>query len=522
MSTFRLKQSSAGIAHIILPIIVMVIIALLGGIIYEQVSKAATTSGDYFESGVSATKCLDDFHDGTANYTEVEMYNCNKSTAQEWTIEANGTIENANGACLDLSGAVYTNNTKIVVYRCNTSPAQQWKYVSDVIRNPTANKCLDDPYSNITNNTQLIVYTCKGTNNQKWNAVASGTTPVTTQQSQTRQFGYSIHGVGLSSTDLGSYLQLVKASKATTVRDDFQWANIETSSGVYNWTATDQYMTMTAEDGLNVLAVADYAPSWETGNTSSTHVAPKNASDYGIFVQNIAERYGPNGTFWKQNPTLPYRALSGIEIWNEPNNSVAWANPNPATYTAIAKAAYADAKKVMPTVPIIAGALSACQSYGYVGSDCTNPVTFLQDMYADGVSGSFDALSAHPYSWGPGLTASYILTTSHTWSAWSQMASTSVSLRSLMVANGDANKKIWITEIGAPTYSAGVSAAEQANLATQSIATWKSYSWAGNYYWYDIKDDCTDTSDPECNYGAIETNGTPKPVYQMLTNAYSQ
>ena len=79
-------------------------------------------------------------------------------------------------------------------------------------------------------------------------------------------------------------------------------------------------------------------------------------------------------------------------------------------------------------------------------------------------------------------------------SAWSQMASTPVSARSLMDSHGDAGKRLWITETGAPTCVPGatytcVSPAQQADLAADEVQQWKSFPWAGGFYWYDIRDD---------------------------------
>jgi hypothetical protein len=114
-------------------------------------------------------------------------------------------------------------------------------------------------------------------------------------------------------------------------------------------------------------------------------------------------------------------------------------------------------------------------------------------MYANGAAGYFDALSWHPYNFKSGATAGDMLAY-HPCSTWSQIQDTTPSARSLMIASGDGGKKIWATETGAPTCIAGasypcVSEAEQANFATQAIALWKSRSYTGNYYWYDLRDD---------------------------------
>jgi hypothetical protein len=170
-----------GIAHLVVPCAIVVLIALIGGFVYLH-SGSAATKAEYFVSNVSG-KCLDDSYDGKANYTKVQLYTCNKSSAQQWTVNTNGTIENANGACLDLSGAATVNNTKIAMYACNTNEAQQWKVMNNTLINPHSSKCIDDPYSAVTNNTQLILYTCKGTSNQIWTPteISTGTSvPPTT------------------------------------------------------------------------------------------------------------------------------------------------------------------------------------------------------------------------------------------------------------------------------------------------------------------------------------------------------
>jgi polysaccharide biosynthesis protein PslG len=338
-----------------------------------------------------------------------------------------------------------------------------------------------------------------------------------------QQFGYSVHIEGLS--DAPTYLQLAVGSNATTVRDDFAWPSIEPTRGTYVWTNPDKIMTQATEAGLSVLGIADYSPSWDSvtsGANYTEHSAPTSAADYAAFTAQLAMRYGKNGTFWKANPNLTYHPLAGIELWNEPNLSSFTSNGNNeggAGYAALVKAAYPAIKAVDPTITVVAGALAPYGPYGQTSASAINPITFLQQMYAAGAGGYFDALSMHPYNFAQGLTATEMLS-DESWSGWSQMVDTNPSLRSVMIANGDSNKKIWITEMGAPTYSGGVSQTEQANLATQVVALWKSYSWAGNFYWYDLRDDCTDSTNDQCNFGVVEANDTPKPAYAALTQAY--
>jgi len=134
-----------------------------------------------------------------------------------------------------------------------------------------------------------------------------------------------------------------------------------------------------------------------------------------------------------------------------------------------------------------------------------NPLTFLERMYAAGAAGSFDALGWHPYNY----TGIFF----HPSSAWSQVAETSPSARSMMVANGDGAKQIWGTEFGAPTgtSSSAVSEVSQAQLVKDGYAKWKTWSFAGPLFWYSGRDAGTNTADREQNFGLVHSDYSAKP-----------
>ena len=119
-------------------------------------------------SGLSSSKCVDDNNGSGTNGTKVQIWNCDGNTsAQNWTVNSNGTLTIA-GGCMDITGAKYTNGTLIELWTCNGGANQQWTATNGEIVNPHSGMCLDDPASNTTNGTQLILYTCNGGNNQKW------------------------------------------------------------------------------------------------------------------------------------------------------------------------------------------------------------------------------------------------------------------------------------------------------------------------------------------------------------------
>ncbi|MCQ4079430.1 lectin [Streptomyces sp. RB6PN25] len=119
-------------------------------------------------SGISSSLCVDDLHSATANGNPIQIYGCNGTDAQLWTVATNGTIQ-ALGGCMDVTGSGTANGTKVQWYQCNGTGAQQWKPgTSSSLVNPESGKCLDDPNSSTTPGTQLQIYTCNGTKAQSW------------------------------------------------------------------------------------------------------------------------------------------------------------------------------------------------------------------------------------------------------------------------------------------------------------------------------------------------------------------
>jgi beta-glucosidase len=126
--------------------------------------------------------CLDVTSDNNTNGTAVDVYTCNGTDGQQWTEEANGTIQ-ADGKCLDVVGGGTANGTLVDLYACNGTAAQVWQAQSDgALLNPQSNDCLEDPGSSTTLGTQTEIGTCNGGSNQSWvpaDATSSGGTGAT-------------------------------------------------------------------------------------------------------------------------------------------------------------------------------------------------------------------------------------------------------------------------------------------------------------------------------------------------------
>ena len=114
-----------------------------------------------------AGKCLDVDGGGTANGTQIQIWDCVGNPAQTWT--RNGQTLRALGKCLDVSGGGSADGTKIQLWDCNGSGAQNWAPQSDqTVRNPQSGKCLDVSANSSANGQDVHLWTCHSGANQKW------------------------------------------------------------------------------------------------------------------------------------------------------------------------------------------------------------------------------------------------------------------------------------------------------------------------------------------------------------------
>jgi chitinase len=112
--------------------------------------------------------CLDDRGASTADFNPVQVYTCNGTDAQQWTVEPNDTLQ-VLGGCLDINSAGTANGTTVDYYPCNGTVAQTWIPQSDgALLNPNSGKCLDDTGWG-GSGTQVQIWSCTGNANQEWN-----------------------------------------------------------------------------------------------------------------------------------------------------------------------------------------------------------------------------------------------------------------------------------------------------------------------------------------------------------------
>jgi beta-glucanase (GH16 family) len=113
-------------------------------------------------------KCVDVAGAGTANGTAVQLWDCNGTGAQQWTVGTDGTIR-ALGKCMDITSGSTADGAKVQLWDCNGTGAQRWTVTAahDIV-NPQSNKCLDATGASSANGTRLQIWSCTGGTNQKW------------------------------------------------------------------------------------------------------------------------------------------------------------------------------------------------------------------------------------------------------------------------------------------------------------------------------------------------------------------
>jgi hypothetical protein len=306
----------------------------------------------------------------------------------------------------------------------------------------------------------------------------------------------------LSPTELTATVNGYKTLGVKWVRFDFDWSYMQPTPTTYQLADHDRVVTALAKAQIKILGIIAYSPGWANGGQASKFFPPTDPKTFANFAAFLTARYAGKG-------------VAAWEIWNEPNLVQFWSTgADPTAYAQLLKQTYPAIKKQNSRTIVVTGGLAQPST----GGGNMEARLFLQLLYGSGAAPYFDAVGDHPYT-------SPQLPLDSSSNNWMQMFSTSTSVRSIMSQYGDDKKKIWITEYGAPTggtnvWGTTISEDRQATMVTQSLALAASYTWAGPTFWYNYKDFCAaGSSDSECYYGIVRSDGTLKPAFSAFRSA---
>jgi hypothetical protein len=304
-------------------------------------------------------------------------------------------------------------------------------------------------------------------------------------------------GVSPQGTPNVEQFQRLRNGGVDSVRIPIPWGSVQpTGPADANFTNVDALVSGAAAAGLNVLPFIYDAPPWAVTPArvpGSTASAPKTLpvktgaqrSAWSNFLKLVVARYGPSGSFWAANPGLLESPIRTWQIWNEENFKYFVTRPSPSDYGKLINVSYAAVKSVDPGAKLILGGMFARPKEAeYKGKppQAYFATDFLDQLYTStpGVKKKFVGVALHPYT-----------------TKYQQLTPDIEEFLTVLKANHDAGKKLWITEIGwsSEPHSAGDSFAKgptgQAaqlkgafNLFRSKAAKWK----LQRIYWFSVDD----------------------------------
>lgn len=200
---------------------------------------------------------------------------------------------------------------------------------------------------------------------------------------------------------------------------------------------TDQVVRLAADRGVRVLPTVLQAPGWAAAarRSSDSIAIPHDNKTYANFLRTLIRRYGPEGTFWADNPDVPKRPIRQWQVWNEPNIPYFWAG-NAKTwrdqYVRLLKAAHDAIRQEDPGAKIVLAGLS---NYLHAQAWTSLDEVYNNRLYSRRtMRGLFDVSAVHPYT---------MLTRN--------VARIATYVRNVMSRNGDKRKQQMLTELSWPS-----------------------------------------------------------------------
>jgi hypothetical protein len=304
------------------------------------------------------------------------------------------------------------------------------------------------------------------------------------------------------------------------VKFQLSWKEMEPQENIRNWGEWDRLILTYHNAGFNILLSIVKAPNWaRPANTDlSEEGPPANPATYARFVGELAKRYKGG--------------VQAIEVWNEQNLSRegGGAPMPPANYVALLSASYQAIKTADSNIIVVSGAPTPA---GDVPGAAIDDINYLSAMYAAGLKGVSDAIGVHPSGYNCPATGdwqSVVDATAafrgpfdnrhHSWC----FRGTMEGYRNVLVANGDANKRLWPTEFGWAVsttpqggyeYAADNTRDEQAQWIVEAYQQAKGWGWVGPMFLWNLNYGITRPGSEQAAFSILTAQGAT-PAYNAL------
>ena len=299
------------------------------------------------------------------------------------------------------------------------------------------------------------------------------------------------------------------------IRIQVLWSQFERSQGDYDFRPLERMLKVTERNQTRVLVSIVRSPHWALPEGEDEGI-PTNTQPFEDFMEALTTEFGGRVDAW--------------EIWNEQNLAFETGGfVDAGRYVELLKAGYRGAKAGYPEALVVFGGLTPTGV-----NDPTiaiDDALYLQQVYdynGGEVKDYYDALGAHPGSnnnspdqfWpdNPGPDG----WTDHRSFYFRRIE----DIRAVMVANGEADKPIWITEFGWTTANQAVgyeygefnTEAEQAEFLTRTFEIAQTeWPWVTAMYVWNLNfAKVVDASDEKGPWGVLYADGSPRPSYEAL------
>lgn len=252
--------------------------------------------------------------------------------------------------------------------------------------------------------------------------------------------------------------QLLKELRASFVRVEVRWDNIEKTRGEYDWTELDAIVEFLNKENATAIFTINHPPVW-------SHDIEEFGNNTSIFITALAKRYKSYIDYYEifNEPNLPGYG------WPFPNSNM---RHNATLYASVLTLTNQALRKVDEDAFIILGGLSI--------SD--HPQEFLHEIYQQTSKNCFDIVSIHPYGRSK------------------KLVETLAEYRTITTKYNDAEKPIWFGEFGTSDDSIMLETLQD---------TLRQVNELDGLIWFSLRD----LKPYGWNFGLVEYDGTKKPAF---------
>ena len=327
---------------------------------------------------------------------------------------------------------------------------------------------------------------------------------ISTSVNATEQIqGVSIHAnkYNKSADDI---LSLIEESGFNSVRQDLTWNDIESVKGKYEipekLKVKDLIIQNSMKYNISPLVILNYGnKNYNNGGYPTSDNDIKAFANYSKWV---ATRYKGKVHYY--------------EIWNEWTVGTGMKGkgeiPSEDVYLKLVKETSEAIRSIDPEAKLLAGSINPLSPTGR-RLEISDTVWFKQ-LISKGILKYIDGISVHPYSF---LNADKSLRNPEYNLEKIENFYKSIS------SDNNKNIPIYITEVGVPTHTGqgGVNQSEAADFVVKYSLLARTKNYIKGVWWYDLRDDGTDDSNQEHNFGFYNNNFQPKQAALAFANLHN-